>query len=81
MTTITPKLSSQVKRREAFLTAEFRKTLNGGKYCRDEKRKSRLYRMFRELNDRYGYTVTTYSNQFEGLTRDDITQNERYALD
>lgn len=69
------KISKSVEKREFFLQQEFKKSL----YV--PAKKQRVLRLISELQKRYGYTVVSFCEPFKGLTRENITSNNKYSLD
>jgi len=74
MTTITPKLSSSVQRREKFLLEQYRKNLYNPNQL------TRVQRLITAMRKRYGYTETV-TKPSTGLTWANITDNGKYSLD
>ncbi|RTL01708.1 MAG: hypothetical protein EKK57_03815 [Proteobacteria bacterium] len=72
-TTIIPKLSSLVHKREQFLSEKFRENLY------NKAQKERVLNLLYEMRQRYGYTVTT--THAENGTWETITGNGKYSLD
>ncbi len=73
-TTIIPKLSSLVHKREQFLSEKFRENLY------NKAQKERVLNMIMAMRERYGYTVTV-TDPDNGLTWADMTGNGKYSLD
>lgn len=75
-TTIIPKLSSLVHKREQFLSEKFRENLY------NKAQKERVLSLISAMRERYGYTVTVSKPDYsDGTTWANITGNGKYSLD